>query len=100
MSPRQLELALRKQRLQIRSASLREELAGQLAVFEPALAVGDRVRAGARWLRGHPEAVAAAAVAMAVARPHAVFRWARRAVFAWRALARVRGWLSAGRSVA
>jgi len=95
MSPHQVELALKKQRLQLRSASLREELAGHVAPFIPLFAAGDRLRDGALWLRRHPQVTAAVAVALLAARPRAVFRWGRRGIFAWQAWTRLRAWLEA-----
>lgn len=91
-----LELALRKQRLQLRSAALRDELAIHAQALEPLCEAGDRVRDGFRWLGRHPEAVAGITVALLVAKPRAVLRWAQRGFFAWRLSAKVRGWLGAG----
>lgn len=95
MSPQQVELALKKQRLQFKSAALREEFAGHAAAFIPLFVAGDRLRDGALWLRRHPEVTVAATVALLVARPRAVFRWGRRSVFAWQAWTRLRDWLAA-----
>jgi hypothetical protein len=94
MTPQQVELALRKQRLQFRCADLRAELGRRAAAYEPVFAAGDKVRAGAHWLRRHPEVAVAGVVALLVARPRAAFRWASRGVFAWRAWQRARGWLA------
>lgn len=93
MNPRLVELALRKQRLQLQSAALRLDLAHRAAPFAPIFGVADRVRNGFRWLRRHPEAVAAAAVALLVARPRQLFRWARRGVIAWQAWRKLHGLL-------
>lgn len=93
MTPRQVELVLRKQRLQLRSAALRGEFAGHAAAFAPLFDAGDRLREGYRWLKRHPQALVAAAVAVAVARPRALFRWGRRSVIAWQAWSRLQGWL-------
>lgn len=89
----QVELALRKQRLQLRSAALRDELAGHAAAFAPLFAAGDKVCAGARWLRRNPAATVAVGVALVVARPRAVFRWLRRGVVVWQAWVQTRIWL-------
>lgn len=88
-----LELALKKQRLQMRSNELREELAGHAVALAPAFAAADGARAGARWMRSHPEWVAGALVALAVARPRALWRWGRRALIGWQTWRRIRGWL-------
>lgn len=90
MTPRLLELALKKQRLQWEIAAQRQQLARYSAGLTPAFGVADRLRDGARWLRWHPEAVAAGVAVLVVARPRAVWRWARRGFFAWQAWHRVR----------
>ncbi len=94
MSPALVELALRKQRLQFKSAALRQDFARQAASLAPIFGAADRVRDGARWLRQHPQAVVAAAVAILVARPRVVFRWLRRGFFAWQGFVRARHWLA------
>jgi hypothetical protein len=89
----EVEFALKKQRLQLRSAELRDRFADYAADVAPVLRVGDAVVDSVRWVKHHPEVVAAAGLAFAVARPRAVFRWARRGAAAWQAWGRVRGWL-------
>ncbi|WIM04954.1 MAG: YqjK-like family protein [Candidatus Nitricoxidivorans perseverans] len=95
MNPRFIDLALRKQRLQLQSAALRNDLARHVAPLAPAFGVADRVREGFRWLRRHPEAVVAGTVALLAARPRRLFRWARRGVIAWQAWRKLRGLLDA-----
>ena len=95
MSSRQIELALKKQRLQLASASLRDECLGHLAGLAPACAVVDSARDGALWLRRHPEALVAVLTALIVARPSRLWRWSRRAVFAWQAWRRIEHWRTA-----
>lgn len=98
MSPRQVDLALKKQRLQIRSAALRDEFAARAAGWAPAFALADRGRAGLRWLRRHPVLPVALLAALLAARPRAVLRWAQRGFVAWQALRRLRGVLQLGPS--
>lgn len=93
-----LELALKKQRLQLRSAALRDELADHAQALEPLCEAGDRVREGFHWLGRHPEAVAGIVVALVVARPRAVLRWAQRGFFAWRLSGKLRGWLAGAKA--
>lgn len=93
MNARRLELALRKQRLQLESVRLREDFAADAAAFRPLLSVGDKIHDGARWLRRHPEVPVGAGVALLVARPRTLLRWARRSLVAWQALRRARLWL-------
>jgi hypothetical protein len=97
MNSRQIELALSKQRLQLKSAALRDEFAAHAVVFAPLFAAGDKVHDGARWLRRNPEVAVAAGVALLVARPRSLFRWARRSVVAWQAWSRLNAWLDARR---
>ena len=92
MNARRLELALRKQRLQLRSAQLRADFAADAAAFEPLFVAGDRVRDAAHWLKRHPELPVAAGVALLVARPRRLLGWARRGLFAWQAARRLRLW--------
>ncbi len=94
MSPAIVELALKKQRLQFKSAALRQDFGRQAVALAPIFGAADRVRDGARWLRRHPQAVVAAAVAIVVARPRTVFRWLRRGFFAWQAVGKARHWLA------
>lgn len=89
----EVEFALKKQRLQYRSAELRAQLGAYARGVSPLLRAGDAVVDGVRWLRTHPEVVAVAGIAFVVARPRGVLRLARRGAIAWRAWSRVRGWL-------
>jgi hypothetical protein len=89
----EVEFALKKQRLQFRSAELRAQLGEYALGVAPLLRAGDAVVDGVRWVRHHPEVVAAAGLGIALARPRAVVRWARRGVAAWQAWGRVRAWL-------
>lgn len=93
MTPPSLELALRKQRLQIRSGQLRGEFAEAAVAFQPLFAAGDKLRAGAHWLRAHPEVGLAAGVALLAARPRSLLKWTRRSLFAWQGVRRARSWL-------
>lgn len=90
MNPRQVDLALKKQRLLMRSAMLRENFGDFATIWTPVFAAADHVRAGLVWLRRHPLLPVASLVAILVARPRGVLRWAQRGFFAWQALRRVR----------
>lgn len=90
MSPRQVELALKKQRLQIRSAALRDEFSAYAAGWAPVFALADRGRSALRWLRRHPVLPAALLAAFLAARPRTVLRWAERGFVAWQALRKLR----------
>jgi len=80
-----LELALRKQRLQIAGETLRADFGHYAAGLAPACAGADLAVDTARWLRSHPQVIMAAVVALAVARPKRAWRWARRAFAGWQA---------------
>jgi hypothetical protein len=83
VSPGAIELALQKQRLQLKSAEQRGALMAAVAQLAPAFAVVDGVRDGFRWLRHHPEWLAGGIVTLLVVRPGAVLRLAERGFFAW-----------------
>lgn len=87
MPNREIELALKRGRLQERIAGQRTMLATQAAPVVAALASADRAvamgRAGIAYVKRHPVAVGAAIVVLAVLRPRRVWRWGRRAFVAW-----------------
>ena len=85
-----MALAMARERLLTRSGHLRQQVADQSAALMPALALADRGRDAARWLRAHPAWVAAALSAALVARPRAVWRWGLRAWSAWQLVRRWR----------
>jgi hypothetical protein len=93
-----LALALEKQRLQLKSAALRQQWLGHARGLQPVCAAVDHVGAGLRWLRGHPQALAAgglaAGVALLVARPRVLWRWTRRSLVVWQAWRKGRAWLA------
>jgi hypothetical protein len=94
MNSRLLELALKKQRLQFTCDSLRGEWRNHARGLAPAFNAADQVRAGMCWLRRHPEISVAVGIAILVARPRAVWRWARRGVVAWQFWRNGQRWLA------
>lgn len=84
MTPRQVQLALKRQRLEFEAAAQRHEFAESLRPFLPAFSAVDGVNRGIHYLKAHPEIPAVAAVALFILRPRRAFRWARRGVSAWR----------------
>lgn len=84
MNP-EFELALKKQRLQFASATLRADFARNANGLRPLLGAADGVVAGVHWVRRHPPLIAALAIGVAVAKPRRAWRWARRAIVGWRA---------------
>lgn len=80
-----LELALRKQRLQIASEGLRADFGRYAADLAPVFTGADLAVDGVRWVRRNPEIVVATSVALIVVRPKRAWRWARLAFFGWQA---------------
>jgi hypothetical protein len=95
VNPRLVELALKKQRLQLKSAILRSAFAEQAMTWAPAFAAADRIREGVAWMRRHPVLPVAMLVALLVARPRALLRGAAGAWVVWRGWQRLRGALAA-----
>lgn len=80
-----LELALKKQRLQIASESLRRDFGLHAAGLAPVFTGADYAVEGVRWVRRNPQVIVAAGVALAVVRPKRTWRWLRRAFVGWQA---------------
>ncbi len=91
MNPKNVELALKRQRLQLQAAAQRVMIVQALESAAPAFGAAEKVRSGLRWAKAHPEWLAGIGVALLVARPRAFFRWAKRGFFVWRSLHRLRG---------
>lgn len=88
------ELALRQERLLMRSAALRTSLAEQAVVLEAPFAVADRVHAAARWAWHERLAlIGTGSVVLVLLRPRRVFRIARLGFRTWRRVLRVQAWL-------
>lgn len=77
----------------MQSATLRRSFAYHALALQPAFGVADRGRAALLWLRLHPALPVAVLVALLVARPRAVLRWARRGWLIWLTLRKLRGYL-------
>jgi hypothetical protein len=84
VSARRIELAVERQRLLVRSAVMREQVAAQSAALAPVLHWGDRVLYATWWARAHPALIASAVVVIAVVRPRFAWRWTFRAFGAWK----------------
>jgi len=93
MNPAVLELALRKQRLQIDGERLRDELARHAGGIRPAFAGVDAATDALRWLRAHPQVTVAVGTALVVSRPKRAWRWIKRAFFGWQAWRKLRDFL-------
>lgn len=88
--PRLVQLALKRQRLQLLAATQRLELRQQATVFAPAFEIVDRLRAGVDYLKRRPEWLVFAVVTLVVARPRRAFPWLRRGFVAWQLYRRLR----------
>jgi len=87
MNERQLELALKKQQLQLKASAQRLHLAQELEIFTPILSSVDTVQNVGGWISSfltkRPYIVAAAGALLVITKPRTVFRLARRGLFAW-----------------
>ncbi len=91
MNPKLIDLALKKQRLQLKAAGERVLILQAIESAAPAFGAAERIRAALHWSKAHPEWLAGIAAALLVVRPRACFRWARRGFFVWQSLRRLRG---------
>lgn len=98
MNPKLLELALRKQRLQLAAERQRAELLAGLEVVEGVLDRVDRLRDGVAWLRQHAPAVSTIALVLLFLRPRFTLRWLRRGWVGWQLVRRVRSGVDAALS--
>lgn len=94
MSPELVELALRKQRLQIRAQVQRQDMAGRLGGIEDALDQVDRLRDGANWLRDNAPIVTGLTLGLLLLKPRGTVRWLRRGLVGWQVYKRARGMLA------
>jgi hypothetical protein len=79
-----VELALKKQRLQIASDGLRADFGLGASGLMPVFIGADMAVAVAHWVRRNKELVVAMGVALLVIRPRSAVGWARRAFVFWR----------------
>jgi hypothetical protein len=83
---RHTRLLLQREELRLRSATLRVQMVQDAARLAAPLSWLDSARAGAHWLREHPQWPLAGAALLVVLRPRRVLRWAGTAWWGWRAL--------------
>lgn len=89
MSPKLVELALRKQRLQLHVEMQRQDMGWRFEGLTPLLDVADRVREGAHWAKEHAPLIGSAALLLILLKPRPVFRLAKRAWGGWRTFRRL-----------
>ena len=90
----QQALAARGRQLQARSAALRTQLAADVHLLRPPLALADQVRRGWHWLKAHPQWVGAGVAVLAVWRPRRLPWLAGRLWAGWRLWRRLHHWRS------
>jgi hypothetical protein len=83
MNPAIVELALKKQRLQIRAEQQREDMLARLRGVESVLDVVDRARDGVRGLREQAPLLSAGVLLFVVLKPRLALRLVRRAWLGW-----------------
>lgn len=88
------DLALRQQRLLMRSAQLRLTLANQTQVFKTPLAVADQARKVLQWLYRNPQWPLGALLVLVVVRPRRTIIWGGRLWWAWKTFKRARNWMA------
>jgi hypothetical protein len=91
VNPRAALLALKRERLVLRSRQLRGQITAELQVVQPAMKWVDRVQDALVWLRGNPLAAAAGSLLLAVWRPKRAASFGMRAWSAWKFVQRLRG---------
>lgn len=84
MNRRLAQIHARRERLVVKAAAQRDEVALLLAPWAGPLALADKGVAAAAYVHAHPGLVLVAVAALVVASPKRALRWARRAYVAWR----------------
>ena len=94
MNPELVELALRKQRLQIRIADQRAAMVRHAQGFAPVFRGVDKAVDGLMWARDHAPLLSGVGLFLLAVRPRAALRWARRGWAGWQLVRRVRALVS------
>ena len=85
-----MELALKRQRLQLTAAAQRRELQKSAAALVPAIEFIDKLRAGVEYIKQRPHWVVLGVAVIVVIRPRRAFRWLKRGFIAWQVYRRWR----------
>lgn len=91
MHPRLVDIALRKQRLQLRAESQREDMASRLSGIEAALDRLDAAREHLSWAKEKAPLLSIGLLTVLALKPRLALRLARRAWLGWLLLQRTRG---------
>ena len=88
------DLAVRQQRLQVRSAQLRLVLAKQAQALQRPLALADRAQSGFQWLYHNPHWPLGALVLVILVRPRRAMVWGGRLWWGWKSFNPAQHWLN------
>ena len=91
MDPRQVELALRKQKLQLRAEAQRTDITRRLAGIDGALDRVDSLRDNLAWAKDKIPVLSVALLVVLAAKPRLTLRLAKRAWVGWLLMRQVRG---------
>ena len=91
MDPRQIDLALRKQKLQMRADAQRTDLTRRLAGIDGALDRVDSLRDNLAWAKDKIPLLSVALIVVLAAKPRLTLRLAKRAWVGWLLVRQVRG---------
>lgn len=91
MDTRQLDLALRKQKLQLRADAQREDLSRRLDGIDGALDRADGLREHLAWAKERIPVLSVALITVLLVRPRFTLRLAKRAWVGWLLVRQVRG---------
>lgn len=84
MTKRNAKLSHRRENLLARSNLLRQQIVDQSVALNPVFSTVDRLQDAWWWLRAHPEAIAAGALALVVWRPRKTWSIGWRAWSMWK----------------
>ena len=90
MDPRQVELALRKQKLQLRAEAQRADITQRLAGIDGALDRVDSLRDHLAWAKDKVPVLSVALIVVLAAKPRLTLRLAKRAWVGWLLVRQVR----------
>ena len=91
MDPRQIDLALRKQKLQMRADAQRTDLTRRLAGIDGALDRVDSLRDHLAWAKDKIPVLSVALIVVLAAKPKLTLRLAKRAWVGWLLVRQARG---------
>ena len=91
MDPRQIDLALRKQKLQMRADAQRTDLTRRLAGIDGALDRVDSLRDNLAWAKDKIPLLSVALIVVLAAKPKLTLRLAKRAWVGWLLVRQARG---------